>query len=163
MTEVRFVETCEAPVEVVFEYLTDYRHVVEYWHGMTTFEPVGEPDRGLGAVYDAVTKLGPATLKSRIRTVAWETNAQLSYEAISGMRSTTTYELAKVDENRTRVTLRIEFQLPGGLLGRTMGQTLEPYIASAAKKTAEGMSRGIASYYAGRRAGTGTRSSSSDI
>ena len=43
---------CEAPLDVVFAYVADYRNVPDWLFGVQTFEPVGDIDHGLGAVFD---------------------------------------------------------------------------------------------------------------
>ncbi|EWM18740.1 SRPBCC family protein [Kutzneria sp. 744] len=148
MTEVRFVQECAAPVEAAFAYLADYRNVLDYWHGMTTFEPVGDLDRGLGATFRSETKVGPSTLKSTIRTVEWEENVRLAYRSVAGMDSATSFELTPIDGNRSQVAFRIEFQLPGGIAGKAMERTLMPFVSTAARKTAENLVRGIAARHA---------------
>ncbi|MGH3877980.1 MAG: SRPBCC family protein [Actinophytocola sp.] len=148
MTEVSFVEECAAPVEVAFAYLADYRNVLDYWHGMTSFEPVGNLDRGFGSTFRSETKIGPSTLKSTIRTVEWEENVRLAYRAVTGMDSATSFDLTPIDENRSRVAFRVEFQLPGGIAGKAMERTLMPFVNTAARKTAENLVRGIAARHA---------------
>ncbi|MGW4059303.1 SRPBCC family protein [Amycolatopsis sp. NPDC004747] len=152
MTEVSFTEECAAPVDVAFAYLADYRNVLGYWHGMTSFEPVGSLDRGLGSVFASAMKIGPSTLKSTIKTVEWEENARLAYRSVSGMDSATTFDLTPIDEHRSRVAFRVEFQLPGGIAGKAMERTLLPLIGAAARKTAENLVRGIAAHHANSRA-----------
>lgn len=152
MNEVHFVEACEAPVEVAFDYLANYRNVTRYWHGMTSYRPAGELDHGLGAIYESVMKLGPATLKSTVKNVRWEKNSVLAYESVSGMKSATTFVLSAAGESRCTLAFRVEFELPGGLAGRAMERTLEPVVGVAAKKTAQNMTREIAAYHAARLA-----------
>lgn len=148
MTEVHFVETCDAPVEVAFEYLDNYRNVLDYWHGMVSYTPVGALDHGLGSAYEAVSKIGPSTLKSTLKTVQWEKDVRVAYQSISGMKTSTTFDFSSIDASRSRVELRIEFHLPGGIAGKAMEKTLEPFVNAAAKKTAQNMSKRIAEYYA---------------
>jgi carbon monoxide dehydrogenase subunit G len=152
MTEVHFVATCDAPLEVTFEYLDDYRNVTDYWHGMSSYTPVGDLARGLGSVYEAVSKVGPSTLKSTIKTVHWEKNVRVAYKSISGMDSSTTFDFAAVDASHSTVDFRIEFHLPGGIAGRALEKTLEPFVSAAAKNTAQNISRKVAAYYAAQLA-----------
>ncbi|WNV85248.1 SRPBCC family protein [Umezawaea sp. Da 62-37] len=155
MTEVHFVEKCDAPLEVAFEYLDDYRNVVEYWHGMTSYTPVGDLDHGLGSVYAAVSKIGPSTVKSTLKTIQWEKNALVAYKSTSGMDTSTTFTFSAVDASHSTVELRVEFHLPGGIAGKALEKTLEPFVNASAKKTAQNISTRIAAYYA-------TRSTDSD-
>lgn len=162
MTEVRYVATCDAPLDVTFEYLDDYRNVTDYWHGMTSYQPVGALDHGLDSVFEAVSKTGPTTLKSTIKTVRWERNSHVAYESVSGMRTSTSFEFAAVSESRCTVEFRIEFHLPGGIAGRALEKTLEPVVSTAARNTAENISKKVAEYYAARSARSARSAGSAD-
>ncbi|BCM65794.1 MULTISPECIES: SRPBCC family protein [Streptomyces] len=159
MSEVCFTATCDAPLDVTFAYLDDYRNVLEYMHGMTSYRPVGELDHGLGAMYESTIKLGPSTQKSTIRNVCWEKNARVSYESVSGMRSTTSFVFRELPGQRSEVEVRIGFSLPGGIAGRALEKTLEPFIAAAAKNTAANISRVVSAHYARQVAAAGNADS----
>lgn len=141
-------EICAAPLEVTFAYLDDYRNVLDYWHGMTSYQPVGEPHQGIGSVFEAVSKVGPSTVKSTVKTVHWEKDTRVSYKSIAGMDTATTFTFAAVDATHSRVEFSIEFHLPGGIAGRAMEKTLEPFVQTAAKKTAENIARVVSAHYA---------------
>lgn len=155
MTEVRFVATCNAPLDVTFEYLDNYRNVTEYWHGMASYRPVGALDHGPGSIYEAVSKIGPSTLKSTIETVEWEHNVRIAYKSVAGMDSSTTFDFAAVDASHSTVEFRIEFRLPGGIAGKAIEKSLEPFVATAARNTAANISQRVAEYYEVVRADTG--------
>ncbi|MFI9626385.1 SRPBCC family protein [Streptomyces sp. NPDC052042] len=150
MSEVCFTATCDAPLDFAFSYLDDYRNVLEYWHGMTSYRPVGELDHGLGAVFESTIRLGPSSQRSTIKNVHWEENVRVSYESISGMRSTTSFLFREVSGNRSEVEIRIGFSLPGGMAGRALEKTLEPFISAAARNTAANISEKVSARYAGR-------------
>lgn len=150
MAEVSFVATCDAPVDVAFEYIDDYRNVTEYWHGMESYQPVGDLDHGLGAVFEAASKVGPSTLRSTVKAVEWEKSALLVYKSVAGMDSSTSFVFSAVDESHCTVEFRIGFTLPGGIVGRTMEKTLEPFINAVVKNTAENISSKVNAYYANR-------------
>ncbi|MFE3656300.1 SRPBCC family protein [Streptomyces sp. NPDC059165] len=152
MTEVRFVATCSAPLDITFEYLDDHRNVTDYWHGMVSYRPVGDPEHGVGAKFQAVSKVGPSSVKSTIETVEWERNVRVAYKSISGMDSYTSFDFAAVDDTHCTVEFRVEFQLPGGIAGRMMEKTLEPFVSTAARNTANNISHGVAAHYASRLA-----------
>ena len=152
MTEVSFVAACDAPVEAAFEYLDDYRNVPEYWHGMTSYRPVGDLDHGLGAVYEAESKIGPSTVKSTIKNEVWEKNVRVSYRSIAGMKSYTTFLFKPVDENHCTVEFRVEFRLFDGVAGRALEKTLEPFVSTAAKNTARNITTRVAAFHKARSA-----------
>ncbi|MGH3758451.1 SRPBCC family protein [Actinophytocola sp.] len=150
MGEVYFVATCDAPVEVAFEYLDDYRHVTDYWHGMVSYTPIGDLDQGLGSMFEAVNKIGPSTLATTLKTVVWEKNTRVVYESVSGMDTTTAFEFSATGESACRVEMRVRFRLPGGIAGRAMEKALEPFVGSATRNTAQNMAREINAYHRSR-------------
>lgn len=150
MAEVSFSTECDAPTDVTFGYVADHRNVTEYWHGMTSYEPVGDRDAGLGAVFDAVSKLGPSNLRSRIEIVEFEPGSRLVFRSVSGTKSTTEYDFVSVGDGRCRLDFRIEFDLPGGIAGRAIEKSLAPFVSMAAKKTAESIATGARRTYQGQ-------------
>lgn len=142
MTEVGFSQECDAPADVTFGYVADHRNVCEYWHGMTSYEPVGDRDSGIGAVFDAVSKLGPSSMRSRIEIVEFEPGSRLVFRSVSGTRTTTEYDFVPVGDGRCRLDFRIEFDLPGGIAGKAIERSIAPFVSTAAKKTAEGIADG---------------------
>jgi carbon monoxide dehydrogenase subunit G len=148
MPEIHFVEICDAPVEVAFDYLDNYRNVTDCWHGMSSYTPVGELDHGLGSVFQAVSKLGPSTVKSTVKTVGWEKNVRLAYKSIAGMDTSTAFDFTAIDETHSRVDFRVEFTLPGGIAGKALAMTLEPVVNATAKSTVQNLAREIAAYHA---------------
>ena len=81
MIEIHHTAVAGAPVAVAFDYVDDYHHVPSWLFGITRFDPIGEQDRGLGAVYDAAMKIGPKTLGSVVKVTGWEQNALIELEA----------------------------------------------------------------------------------
>ncbi|MFJ3904677.1 SRPBCC family protein [Streptomyces sp. NPDC090025] len=156
MSEVRFTAVCDAPLAFTFAYLDDYRNVLEYWHGMTLYRPVGERDQGLGARFESAIKIGASTQKSTIENVRWEENARLSYASVSGMKSTTDFLFRELPGNRSEVEVRIGFTLFGGIAGRALEKTLEPFVSASAKATAENISRFVSAHYAKQAADAGS-------
>jgi len=150
MSEVHFETTCDAPVDVAFEYLDDYRHVLDYWHGMVSYTPIGDLNQGLGSTFEAVNKVGPSTLTTTLRTTVWEKNSRVVYESVSGMDTITVFEFSALGENRCRIDLRVRFRLPGGVAGRAMEKALAPFVGSATRNTADNLVREIAAYHRAR-------------
>ena len=150
MTEVNLVAECDAPVDVAFAYLADYRNVLDYWHGMTAFEPVGDLVHGMGSMFRSEVKIGPTVLKSTVRTVVWEENARLCYQSVAGMDSATSFTLTPLGEHRTRIAFHVDFRLPGGIAGKAMEKSILPLVNTAGRKTVENLANCIATQYAAR-------------
>ncbi|MBC3840429.1 SRPBCC family protein [Streptacidiphilus sp. 4-A2] len=119
---------------------------------MESYQPVGESDHGLGAVFQAASRVGPSTLRSTVKAVQWEQNALLAYKSISGMESATSFVFTALGGSRCTVEFRIAFSLPGGIVGRTMEKTLEPFVQAVARNTAQNISTQVNAYHEHRSA-----------
>ncbi|MQY26402.1 SRPBCC family protein [Nocardia aurantia] len=148
MSEVSFVVSCDAPLEVAFAYVSDYRHVPDYFAGITSYVPSGAQTTGVGASFDAEMSIGPTSMSSVVAAEEWEDNRRLVFSSTGGVRNITTYDFTAVDETHSRIDFRFEFRLPGGLAGRALAQALEPLVSPAAQRTAENLSRNIAEFAA---------------
>ncbi|MBV6759717.1 SRPBCC family protein [Rhodococcus opacus] len=135
MIEIHHTAVAGAPVAGAFDYVDDYRHVPSWMFGITKFDPIGEQDRGLGAVYDAAMKIGPKTLGSVVKVTGWERNSLIELESIGGLYTHSRWQFEAVGETETRLTVDFRYDLPGGLAGKALGRIIEPFVAQAIRHT----------------------------
>jgi uncharacterized membrane protein len=129
-------ESCNAPLEVAFDYVADYREVPHWMFGVERFEVVGEQDRGVGAEFDATIHLG-LRLHSRIRAAEWEENRVIGMDSVEGFKVRSRWYFDADGESRTTVTAKITYQLPFGPAGRGMGKLMEPFVKRAVVDSAD--------------------------
>lgn len=151
MLEVNFQAICDAPVWIAWEYLSDWRNAVKYMDGMEKYVPIGSLDKGLGAAFEGVVRLGPSPLTSQVETVVWDENQLAVYKSISGTDTVTKYRFTEIDTVRCEVEYRMVIQLPGGIAGRAMEKVIEPLVRASAAKTELNMIRVVGEYYAERK------------
>ncbi|MEU2037754.1 SRPBCC family protein [Nocardia niwae] len=150
MTEVKIVEDCVASAESAFAYVNDYRNLSRFLHGIQSFTPVGEQTEGVGATFDGHIKLGPASLKSRIRVIRWEQNFAIGVESIKGFDVESTFLFHAKGGDLCTVDAIVDFRVPGGLAGRALGKTIEPFVKIAVQHTTHNLVTQIAAFHAGR-------------
>ncbi len=121
---------CEAPLDVVFDYVADYRNVPDWLFGVETFEPVGDVDHGLGAVFDAAMHLG-MTLKSRIEVNAWVDSRLIGFDSIKGFKNSSRWNFERTGDTSTLITAEVSYSLPFGPAGKAMGKVIEPFVKRA--------------------------------
>lgn len=143
MTTIDFAVTCPVPVTTAFAYVSDYRNVPQYFHGISSYAPVTDRTAGIGAQFDAEMRLGPSAMKSRLETTAWQENKLLEFTSISGVSNVITYRFEVIELRQCRVYISIEFSLPSGVAGRALTKTLQPFITTAATQTAEAIARHV--------------------
>ena len=118
---------CRAPLAQTFAYVDDHRHVPEWMFGVERFDPVGELDHGLGAVFDVVVHVG-LPIRTRIEVTGWEQDRLIEFESVSGFRTDSQWTFSAVDDTTTLVTSRVTYHLPFGPAGRVMGKVMEPAV-----------------------------------
>ncbi|MFF2086410.1 SRPBCC family protein [Nocardia sp. NPDC058176] len=143
MTEVRIVEDCAASAETAFAFMNDYRNLPKFWYGIETFTPVTEQTDGLGAKFDGKMKLGPASLTSRIEVVGWEEGRLIATRSIKGFEIVATFRYLPKGDDLCTVDATIDFSVGGGIAGKMLGKTIEPFIKIAVKHTTDSLVREI--------------------
>lgn len=120
----------DAPVATVFAYIDDYTTATKWVAGMKDWKPVGEKTQGLGSMFAAKIGVGPTTLDATLEITRWEKDRVIAWEPRKGVKQSGSYVLEDIGDGRTRFTLDIDLELPGGIVGRTLGKGMEPIIRS---------------------------------
>ncbi|MEV6274725.1 SRPBCC family protein [Nocardia sp. NPDC051832] len=150
MTEVKIIETCAASAESAFAYMNDYRNLTKFLYGIQSFTPVGEQVEGVGAAFDGHVKLGPASLKSRVEVNKWEENAAIGITTIKGFEIHSTFRFHAKSAGECIVDAVVDYRVPGGLAGKALGRTIEPFVKIAVKHTTENLIKQITEFHATR-------------
>ncbi|MEV0249836.1 SRPBCC family protein [Nocardia sp. NPDC050712] len=150
MTEVKINETCAASAESAFSYMNDYRNLTEFLYGIQSFTPVGTQVEGVGAAFDAHVKLGPASLKSRVEVNKWEENAAIGITTIKGFEIHATFRFQPKGADACTVDALVDYRVPGGLAGKALGRTIEPFVKVAVKHTTDNLIKQIAAFHIAR-------------
>lgn len=150
MTEEKIVEDCAASAESAFAYVNDYQNLSRFLHGIQSFTPVGAQTEGLGATFDGHMKLGPASLKSRIEVVRWEKDYAIGVKSIKGFDVESTFLFHDKSEGLCTVDAIVDYRVPGGLAGRALGKTIEPFVKIAVQHTTHNLVTQIAAFHARR-------------
>ncbi|MBF6220948.1 SRPBCC family protein [Nocardia gipuzkoensis] len=150
MTVVKIVEDCVASAESAFAFVNDYQNLPRFLHGVESFTPVGEQTEGVGATFDGHMKLGPVSLKSRIEVVRWEENYAIGVKSIKGFEIESTFLFHDKGDRLCTVDAIVDFRVPGGLAGRALGKTIEPFVKIAVQHTTHNLVTQIAAFHAAR-------------
>lgn len=148
MVDIRHRSSCDAPVEVAFAYIDDYRNTTRWMFGLSKFVPVGGQNQGLGAEFDGTFAVKPIKLSSRVRITEWVQDKLIALESVKGFRNTSRWEFAPDGPERTAVSVVFSYDLPGGLAGRALGKAMEPVVALSVRHTDESLRKQIEARYA---------------
>ena len=149
MVQVRASAVGDVPVEAAFRYVDDYRNVPSWMYGISKFEPSGSQITGVGAVFEATIKLGPATLNTTVECTRWEENRLIALTSIKGFKNTSTWEFAAHGDDQVELTAVVDYELPGGLAGRALGKMIEPFVSIAVSHTERTLRQRMEEHHAG--------------
>ncbi|MFC9893192.1 SRPBCC family protein [Nocardia sp. NPDC127579] len=150
MTEIKINESCAGSAESAFAYMNDYRNLTKFLYGIQSFTPVGDQVEGIGAAFDGHVKLGPASLKSRVEVDKWERDAVIGITTIKGFEIHATFRFHPQGPDACTVDALVDYRVPGGLAGKALGRTIEPFVKIAVKHTTENLIKQIVAFHTTR-------------
>jgi uncharacterized membrane protein len=148
MVDIHHEGSCEAPLDVAFAYLDDYRNATKWMFGLAEFKPAGAKDQGLGAEFAGTFQVKPVKLHSTIKITEWEQDKVIAFESIKGFRNWSTWTFFADGPTRTKIHVTFSYELPGGFAGKAMGKALEPIVAISVRHSDEALRREIEAHYA---------------
>jgi uncharacterized membrane protein len=152
MVDIHHDGVCDAPLDVAFAYLDDYRNAPTWMFGLSRFEPAaGRPDQGLGSAFDATFAVKAVKIKSTIEVTEWVRDEVIAFHSIDGFTNWSTWRFAADGPERTRISVVFSYELPGGLAGKALGRMLEPVIALTVRDSDKALRRNVAEHYAQTR------------
>ena len=131
-----------SPEEVwqVIENFDDYERWVA---GITRWESDDRRRRGLGARYQMRMAVGSAQVGSLIEIVECDPPADMAWTSITGLDQRGRWRVREQDDGRTRVSLRLRYQAPGGLLGLVSDRVASPTIRGHLRETLERLKQAV--------------------
>jgi fatty-acyl-CoA synthase len=123
-------ELVDASRDEVWELISDPCRYPHFMDGMTRVKRrSAEPDRGLGARYAVHMQVGSAEVGGLVEIVEFDEPADLAWTSVTGIDQRLRWRLREADDGRTRVTLRLAYDAPGGVLGAVSEQISRPMVA----------------------------------
>ena len=143
----RIAETIEvkAPPALVWEQVSDPARVLDFWAGVTRWECVSEPRRGLGARYRMLMRVGSAEVGGLVEVVEFEEPGDMAWTSVLGVDQRGRWRLREHGPNRTSVMFRLSYHAPGGLLGWLSDQLSAPMVRNHVHHTLQNLKRHIES------------------
>ena len=126
MATMKASTTIDRPLSAVFAYVDDWSNAAAFTQDLLSWEPLSEQTKGVGSRFKARMKVGPTTQETSLEITRWEQDAAIGWEPRGGLNQQGLYLFADHD-GATEVTLTVELTLPGGIAGRLLGKTIEPF------------------------------------
>ncbi|HEX8744091.1 MAG TPA: AMP-binding protein [Thermoleophilaceae bacterium] len=139
--------TEDAIVDATVDEVWDVVSELPRWEGLfasaTRFEHAGGPETGLGARYQLRLHVGSAHVGSLIEIVECDAPGDLAWTSITGLDMRGRFRLRETDDGRTRVSLRLSYQAPGGALGMVADRVSGPMVSGNLRETLERLKREV--------------------
>jgi acyl-CoA synthetase (AMP-forming)/AMP-acid ligase II/uncharacterized membrane protein len=99
------------------------------------------PDRptGLGARYQVHFLIGSAEVGGVVEIVECDEPGDIAWTSVTGIDQRLRWRLRETDDARTRVTLRLAWNAPGGLLGAVSEQISRPMVAGSLDRSLQNL------------------------
>ena len=107
----------DADQDAVWKVVSDPDRYPEFMTSLERWEAANEQPPGMGARYRVHWKIGSVPVGGLIEVVEFDDARDLAWVGITGISMRGRIRLRDAGENRTKVTFRLSYQAPGGLIG----------------------------------------------
>jgi uncharacterized membrane protein len=103
----------QAPVEQVWEFVSEPERLLSFMSGVTRWEIEGDERTGLGARYRILVRIGAAEIGGLIEIVEWDRPRELAWTSVLGIAQRGRWRLRELSGGRTKVELRMAYGVAG--------------------------------------------------
>ncbi|MEA2308975.1 MAG: hypothetical protein QOI65_1261, partial [Thermoleophilaceae bacterium] len=125
----------DASPEDVWRVIEDFDQYDRLVAGITRWESEDRRRRGQGARYQMRMEVGSAQVGSLIEIVEWDPPRDMAWTSITGLDQRGRWRLREQDDGQTKVSLRLSYQAPGGLLGVVSDRVSSPMVRGNLRET----------------------------
>ena len=131
----------DAPRDEVWKLLSDPANYPRFMDGITRFEHVNDVEGGPGARYRLLLRVGSADVGGVVEIVDFQEPGDISWTSITGIDQRGRWRLRETRDGRTRVTFRLSYGSPGGLIAAIADRISEPMVSRNIQQTMENLRR----------------------
>jgi uncharacterized membrane protein len=133
-----------APREVVWDWITDPARQLHFLSGVTRWEVCSEQQRGCGARYRMLMRVGSAEIGGLIEVVEWDEPADMAWTSVTGLDQRGRWRLREVGPNRTHVEFRLSYGVAGsGLFGAISERVAAPTVTGHLRRSLQQLKRSV--------------------
>ena len=126
-----------APQREIFRRVVDPTSLRRFMSGLTRWDPQGDGEPGLGSRYLMRMRVGSAEIGSLIELVEFDDPGDVAWTSVTGLDQRGRWRLRQAGPDETRVTLRLSYQAPGGLLGIMSDRVSAPMVRRNLRRSLE--------------------------
>jgi uncharacterized membrane protein len=133
-----------APVERVWEAISEPSRYLDFMSGVTRWEVVGDQDRGLGARYRMLMRVGSAEIGGLVEVVEWDEPRDWAWTSVTGLDQRGRWRLREQPHGRTRVQFRLSYGVAGAGIGGWIAERLAaPQVQGHLRRTLQQLKRQV--------------------
>jgi carbon monoxide dehydrogenase subunit G len=133
-----------APPEAVWAFITDPSHALHFLSGVTRWEPAGDQDRGLGARYRMLMRVGSAEIGSLVEVVEYDEPRDMAWTSVTGLDQRGRWRLRERENGRTHVEFRLAYGVAGaGIFGWISEQVAAPQVRGHVRRSVQQLKRQV--------------------
>jgi ribosome-associated toxin RatA of RatAB toxin-antitoxin module len=104
--------------DAVFGLLSDPGRYPDFFVGMTRWERCSTKERGIGAEYRVLMRVGSIEAGGVVRVTDWQEPLTIAWRSERGVEQHGRWTVTPHEDGRTEITLDIAYDLAGGPIGR---------------------------------------------
>ncbi len=128
----------DASREQVWELVSSPDNYPGFLHGLSRLERKNETE-GCGARFSMRMRVGSADVGGLIEIVEFDEPGDMAWTSITGIDQRGRWRLREADDGRTKVTFRLSWDAPGGLLGSLTDRLAAPMVAQNLEQTLQNL------------------------
>jgi carbon monoxide dehydrogenase subunit G len=133
-----------APREAVWDWITDPAKQLHVLSGVTRWEVSGEQQRGCGARYRMLMRVGSAEVGGLVEVVEYEEPGDMAWTSVTGLDQRGRWRLREVGPNRTHVEFRLSYGVAGsGFFGWISEQVAAPTVTGHLRRSLQQLKRSV--------------------
>jgi uncharacterized membrane protein len=133
-----------APPDLVWERITDPAEYLHFMSGITRWETASEQDRGLGARYRTLMRVGSAEVGGLVEVVEFSPEHDYAWTSVTGLDQRGRWRLRQRQSGRTHVELRLSYGVAGsGLLGWLAERLAAPTVQGHLRRSLLALKRQV--------------------
>jgi uncharacterized membrane protein len=131
-----------APIERVWEIVSDPECYLTFMSGVTRWEVASDRQTGLGARYRMLLHVGSAEIGGLIEIVEWNEPCDLAWTSVTGIDQRGRWRLRETPGDQTRAEIRLSYGVAGsGPAGWIAERIAAPAVTGHLRRSLEQLKR----------------------
>lgn len=133
-----------APRQFIWDWVTDPGRAMHYMHGITRFEVLSPIERGLGARYRLLMRVGSAEVGGVVEVVEYHEPTDMAWSSVTGLDQRLRFRLRELPHERTRVEIRLAYGVAGAGFGGWLAERVAaPTVRGHLRRTVQQLKRQV--------------------